>query len=133
MKLAVCIDNGGGMIFNHRRQSRDRELIRDLAEHLGGARLYAEAFSETILADVPHTVITREQAKDLGENDVFFVECPPVAPLLSCADTLIIYHWNRSYPSDETLDVPLVGLTLVSTVDFVGSSHEKITKEVYRL
>ena len=37
MKLAVCIDNGGGMIFNHRRQSRDRELIRDLAENLGGA------------------------------------------------------------------------------------------------
>lgn len=133
MKLVVCIDNAGGMLFNRRRQSRDRELIRDLTEHLDGGQLYAEAFSETILADVPHTVITRDEVKNLCEKDVFFVECPPVAPLLSYADTLIVYHWNRSYPSDAVLDVPLKAEKRLSAADFVGSSHEKITKEVYRV
>ena len=133
MKLAVCIDNGGGMLLNHRRQSRDRELIRELSESLDGAHLYAEAFSETVLADVPHTVITRDRIGTLGKEDIFFVECPPIAPLLPHADTLIVYHWNRSYPSDEVLDISLDGLTRVSSTNFVGSSHEKITKEVYRI
>lgn len=133
MKLAICIDNGGGMLLNHRRQSRDRELVRELCDSLGGARLFSEAFSETVLANVPHTVISREAADTLGAGDIFFVECPPIAPLLPYADTLIVYRWNRDYPSDETLDVSLSGLTRVSSIDFAGSSHEKITKEVYRV
>ena len=30
MTLIVCIDDKNGLLFNHRRQSRDRVLIEDL-------------------------------------------------------------------------------------------------------
>ena len=30
MILAFCIDDQGGLAFNHRRQSRDRALVADL-------------------------------------------------------------------------------------------------------
>lgn len=132
MKLAICIDNSGGMLFCHRRQSRDRELIRDLSESLRGGTLFSEAFSETVLAETAHTVITRDKAESLGEKDIFFIECPPIAPLLPYADELIVYHWNRAYPSDESLDIRIDRMTRISLTEFVGSSHEKITKEIFR-
>ena len=31
MILAFCIDDQGGLAFNHRRQSRDRALVADLS------------------------------------------------------------------------------------------------------
>gem|GEM_PF-5722604 len=36
MDVFVCLDDRNGMLFNHRRQSRDREVIRDV---LGGPAL----------------------------------------------------------------------------------------------
>ena len=46
---------------------------------------------------------------------------------------LIIYNWNRRYPFDRQLDISpaKMGFKLVSVTEFEGSSHEKITKEIY--
>ena len=47
-------------------------------------------------------------------------------------NSVIVYKWNRQYPSDMKLDIePSEGRVLVSSVEFAGYSHEKITKEVY--
>ena len=35
MKIIVCLDDYGGMLFNSRRQSRDRMLIDDIMMDLG--------------------------------------------------------------------------------------------------
>lgn len=48
------------------------------------------------------------------------------------AEELVLYRWNRSYPGDVTFPWPLTGWKLVETADFPGTSHEKITEEVYR-
>ena len=40
MKLIVCIDDNGGVAFNHRRQSRDRFLIDDIIEGLRGEKIF---------------------------------------------------------------------------------------------
>ena len=49
-------------------------------------------------------------------------------------NTLVIYKWNRLYPSDLYFDIDLKNNSwqLINSEDFVGSSHEKITKETYR-
>ena len=44
---------------------------------------------------------------------------------------LIVYRWNRIYPADLFCTLPLEQWTLVRREEFAGSSHEKITKEVY--
>ena len=48
------------------------------------------------------------------------------------AEELVLYRWNRSYPGDVTFPWPLTGWTLAETAYFPGTSHEKITEEVYR-
>jgi len=35
MILAFCVDDQGGLAFNHRRQSRDRGLMADLLAEAG--------------------------------------------------------------------------------------------------
>ena len=49
------------------------------------------------------------------------------------AEKVIIYNWNRHYPSDKKFNFDLVklGFTLVSTDEFTGSSHDKITEQNY--
>ena len=46
---------------------------------------------------------------------------------------LIIYRWNRNYPHDFDFDINITesNFKIASTDEFRGSSHEKITKEVY--
>ena len=34
MDVFVCLDDRGGMFFNHRRQSRDRQVIQDMLDSL---------------------------------------------------------------------------------------------------
>ena len=59
------------------------------------------------------------------------MEDKPLAPYSQWIEQLIVFHWNRAYPGDFYLDIPLDQWKLVSTDEFPGSSHEKITKEVY--
>ena len=40
MKLIVCLDDNKGMMFNKRRQSRDRVLIENILELRKGEKLY---------------------------------------------------------------------------------------------
>ena len=44
---------------------------------------------------------------------------------------LIVYKWNRKYPADFRLDLDLSQWNLKEQIEFVGNSHEKITREIY--
>ena len=66
-------------------------------------------------------------------NDICFVEDCSVAPFEQKIEKIILYKWNRDYPADFYFDIPLSehGLKLISSEDFVCSSHDKITEEIY--
>ena len=134
MKIIVCLDDGGGMTFNKRRQSRDRILLADIKSMTEGETLFASPFSEKLLNE--HEIdakIKKDPLKKADRNDFCFIEDIPVRPFLSEINEIIIYKWNRRYPTDMTFDIlPLSdGFTLSSVAEFAGSSHEKITKEIY--
>lgn len=40
MTVIVCLDNANGMMFNHRRQSRDANVVKDILKTINGASLY---------------------------------------------------------------------------------------------
>ena len=40
MIVIACLDDNGGMMFNHRRQSQDRVLRAHIAALVGDARLW---------------------------------------------------------------------------------------------
>ena len=131
MKLIVCLDDSLGMAFNNRRQSRDRAVIADVAETTKGQKLYAYAYSEKLLSEggVECEIIEAGSACD----GYLFLETSSPDALISEADGVVIYRWNRRYPADIFFgaDLEKEGFKLASSEDIVGYSHEKITKETY--
>lgn len=134
MTVFVCIDDFGGMTFFGKRQSRDSALIKDLIKHTEDGVLYISDFSERLFEDSEASVIcVPSPLESAGEDGYVFVENLPLTPCKKKIDRLVIYKWNRHYPSDKKLDITPdgLGMTLKESYDFVGTSHEKITKEIY--
>ena len=129
MKLIVCLDERNGMSFLGRRQSQDALLRKDLLAYVAGSTLSMNAYSAAQF-EAGSPISTSEQPPACG---YCFVENLPVEPLLPLEE-LVIYRWNRHYPSDKKfpLALALEGLQLAHTAEFPGSSYEKITREVYK-
>ncbi len=133
MTLFVCLDNAGGMRFNHRRQSRDAAVLRDICAMVGGGRLLLRPDSEALFSAAPVRLTVCDAPLDAAQDgDCCFLETPPSADDMSKIATLIVYRWNRDYPADVFFPSDACrGLRLEHTADFPGTSHDKITKEVY--
>lgn len=136
MKVIVCVDDNNGMMFNNRRQSRDRILINDVIKNVIGGNLLMTPYSELLFkdSDIDAFFLSEYILDEADSEDYCFIENKALLPYSDRIDELIIYRWNRTYPSDMYLDVDPAALSmkLVSTTEFAGSSHEKITKELYK-
>ena len=132
MRLIVCLDDRGGMMFGGRRQSQDRVLRARIMELTRGHKLWMSAYSAKQFADVDGISVDEAFLCRAGAGDVCFQELGEVT--LDGVSRLILYRWNRHYPSDKKfLCVPEeCGFSKVRTTDFAGSSHEKITEEIYQ-
>jgi len=124
MKVFVCIDDKNGMMFNKRRQSKDRVLVEKIKEIANGKQIFASEYSKNIL---PEATLC-ENFEDA--NGFVFVENPE-GLFENKIETLYVFKWNRHYPSDRKFNMDLTNFKLVSTEDFAGYSHENITLEVY--
>ena len=133
MIAVVCVDDRGGMLFNRRRQSQDKVLRDDLLEEAGGRVLWMNAYSAGQFAPLPPNVRTAEDFLErAGPGEVCFVEDRDLSPLEERIEGLILYRWNRRYPADLYCTLPLEDFVLEERREFAGSSHECITREVYR-
>ena len=135
MRVILCLDDRGGMMFNHRRQSRDRVLIEDVVASLCDAPLYLAPYSQSLFADREISMTVSESfLSDATEGGVCFVEDRPLTSYLPRIDSMVIYRWNRHYPADLWCDLDPVaeGFHLTERTEFVGSSHDCITKETYQ-
>ena len=133
MIVIVCLDDRNGMLFNRRRQSRDRRVVEDILRELGEKRLLVTGFSAPLFDHAGDRIrVSDDPLAAAGREDVCFVENLPLAPWAAAIDRLTVYRWNRVYPADMRLDLALEsGWHLVAASDFPGFSHEKITKEIY--
>ena len=130
MKVFVCVDNMMGIAFNRRRQSRDRILVAD-AIAMADTSLLCTPYSAELLREHPRLRVSEMPLDEATRDEYVFAELLSLAPYAERIDTLILYRWNRDYPSDMSLDLSLSDFRLLCTENIVGSSHEKITKEVY--
>lgn len=132
MKVIVCVDDKDGMMFANRRQSRDRELIKDVLAMCEKSKLWITPYSLSLFEGEEDKVVVDEQMLDKAENeDYCFVETKELANYEDNIQQLIVYHWNRVYPSDQYFDIEYQLWNLIETEEIKGYSHEKITKEVY--
>lgn len=126
MKLIVCLDDNKGMMFNNRRQSRDRVLIENVLELCKGEKLYTNEYSSKLFPETSVEIF--ESIEEIG-NGYCFAENFTVNE--DHIEEIIVYKWNRVYPADVHFNIDLDNWNLTETVDFEGSSHEKITREIY--
>lgn len=131
MKLIVCLDERKGMMFNNRRQSRDRVLIDNMIKMVGDDKLYIAPYSESLFENKEIKLKVKKNPLKAADENWCFIENLPVAEYKDEIETVVIYHWNRHYPGDFFFDLELDSYTLESSEELVGSSHEKITKEIW--
>lgn len=134
MNVIVCIDDRGGMMFNGRRQSRDRNLYADIVSYVPVGRLYMGEYSRSLFADCGVPFVATDAFLDIAASgDYCFVEDKALLPYADKIESVTVYHWNRHYPSDVMFDIDLskAGFKLTTIKEFEGYSHEKITKEIY--
>ena len=131
MKLIVCLDERKGMMFNNRRQSRDRVLIDNMIEMIGDNKLYIAPYSESLFENKEIKLKVKTNPLKAADENWCFIENLPVAEYKDEIETVVIYHWNRHYPGDFFFDLELDSYSLESSEELIGSSHEKITKEIW--
>lgn len=134
MNIIVCIDDEYGMLFNHRRQSRDRLLRERILMLTKGTKLWMNLYSakqfEEECAD--NIIVDEDFIHNAGNGEYCFVETEYITKHIPKIEKIILYRWNRRYPSDFKFALDLSDWTMESTFEFAGSSHEKITEEIYR-
>lgn len=137
MIAVVCVDNAYGMQFGGRRQSRDRILLRDLLDMVGseGTLWIGPCSAALFPQDTARIRVNAEFLSLAGPGEFCFVEDQNLAPYQVQLEGLVLYRWNRDYPADRYLDLrpDVQHWELCNAAEFSGSSHEKITKEEYRM
>ena len=130
--VAVCTDIDGGMTFFGRRCARDRGMIAELLATTEG-RIVIHPYSAKLFGESDRIFVTDDPMLDAEDGDICFIEQFPIAPLIDFVERFIIYNLNTLYPKDKYLDVcpEENGFKLSESIDFKGSSHDRITKGIY--
>lgn len=129
MILISCVDNGLGLRFNRRRQSRDRALCSRILE-LSGGKLWLREESRGLFDAFPDAELTVVNCpEEVPEGACCFWE-EPVKDTLE-PEAILLYHWNRDYPAEEFFRFPggKKRWTATQSLDFPGFSHPQITEE----
>ncbi|MCD8084061.1 MAG: ribonuclease Z [Clostridiales bacterium] len=134
MILIVCVDENGGMMFNHRRQSKDRILREDMLQLTAGSRLWMNRYSQSqfLETEAVGIFVSEDFLEQAGNGEYCFVEDAELSACRTRIEGIVLYRWNRRYPADVYLDMTLLeGFSLAGSKEFPGSSHEKITREIW--
>ena len=133
IKLIFCADNKKGLEFNGRRQSQDREIRARVLKLAKDSRLLMSPYSARQFDSGDAVIADPNFMSAAREGDYCFIEDTEVT--LENCDEVIIYVWNRDYPADRyfEFDLASLGFELISTEDFKGYSHERITEKIYKL
>ena len=132
MKIAVCIEKSGGMLFNNRRVSKDSILQQKLFECVGEGNICLNEYSAKQFTSTEHLQVSDNFLTVASNDDICFIENVEIP--MDKVTQVYLFQWNRDYPADTYFDYNLkeLGFKKVRSEDFAGSSHKKITLEVYQ-
>ena len=133
MYVIIAVDDNNGMLFNKRRQSKDSVLNQRILDITREHRLFMNSYTYKMFEALENSnIIVSENFLQQAERNAYcFVENCSLSDYADQIEQLIIYRWNRSYPSDQKFNLDISGWKLKSTYEFKGNSHEKITEEIY--
>ena len=132
MVVAVCIDDKNGMMFNKRRQSRDKAQQTDLLNLCAGQTLWMNSYSAALFEGAEQVRVDDAFLEKAEKGEICFVEDCSVKAVENCVEAVVLYRWNRTYPADLRFDLDLTNFALETVTEFDGSSHDTITREIYK-
>ena len=132
VNIIVCVDDQKGMMFNHRRQSRDHVVREDMLllvpDKLWVSPYTAKQFAET---EQERLLVAEDFLEQAAEGEYCFVEDKDITPYADKIENIILYHWKRMYPADTYFTIPLADFALKERKDLTGNSHPDMIREVY--
>lgn len=135
MKLAVCVDDQYGMMFNKRRQSRDKKVTEELLRLAGDGPLWVSVYSAGLFSEKAGKEKLRiddRYPEKARKGELCFAEDMDVSGMEAKAEEIILFFWNRIYPADAFFNIDLSGWSLCQIYEYAGNSHEKITRKHYK-
>ena len=131
--LIACVDDKYGLLFNGRRVSKDETVIKKLLETIGDNKLWMSQYTSSLFQEEDSKVvlIDDEFLTKASKNDYCFIEDAVPDEIKNKVEKLILFKWNREYPSDTKLEMDLSSYKIDQACEFEGKSHKKITMEVY--
>lgn len=131
MNIIICLDDKNGIQFNKRRQSRDSVICDRILSITKGGALWMSQYSAKMFLSA-NVNVDAEFLNLANDGDYCFVENDDFMRYLDKLEKVIVYRWNRVYPSDKKVATDFLNeKQLNSSIDFKGSSHERITEEIY--
>ena len=127
------LDDRNATRLMNKRQSRDVTVANKIMLLAGAEPIYIKKKSESFFlnTDFLPTFIYFESLNEIPDNAYVFFEEPLSKDELRSAGKIVVFRWNRIYPSTNADRIDLNGFTKVKYDDFEGSSHDNITTEVY--
>ena len=131
MNIIICLDDKNGIQFNKRRQSKDSVLCDRILDLIKDNTLWMNEYSSKMFSS-DNIKVNNDFLSLANDSDYCFVENNDFLSYLDRLEKVIVYRWNKVYPSDMKVDTNFLnGKQLISSIDFKGSSHERITEEIY--
>ena len=131
MILIACVDDNLGMMFNKRRQSRDSKLNEHIINLTKEKKLWINPYSKELFKDADNICESNQSTTVAQNGDYCFVENEELKIDIDKIEKIILYFWNRTYPSDKKFTIDLSEWKEISQEEFEGTSHEKITQKIY--
>lgn len=132
--LALAIDTRGGMMFNHRRQARDAELIADAVGRFGGGGIIISPYSARSFEGYTNITVCDDPVSTCTDGSLCFIEAPALLhDIRESFSRIVIYCFGIPYPADEylPLDLAALGYVRISRDKAATSLHPRLTREVY--
>ena len=132
MKIIACVDDDFGMAFNKRRQSRDCTVIEQILKNTDGRKLWMNSYSQELFEPCENILVDDNFLEKAQDDDFCFVENVDLQNYEDRINEVILFFWNRRYPSDIKFEIDLEDWESSGETEFEGKSHEKITQKIYR-
>ena len=132
MKVIYVLDKNNGVLFNHRRQSKDAFLVENIVSKVKqeNGTLFVSDYSKELFegTDVSIQSLAEFDLSGAKENDFVYIQLEDYTGDLD----YYFYKWPSIYPSYKTLELPLNDAEVVKKEQFKGNSHDEIYLEIWR-
>ncbi len=109
----------------------DSALRERVLKHCAGKRLWMNSYTRKQFEADGGITVDDDFMNKAESGDYCFIENISPEAYKDKITGIILYKWNRIYPADLYFDIDLKNWRLTQSTDFSGTSHDKITEEIY--